>query len=88
MPFQDAYVKQFLAEEELELIPVMDTELDLTAVDLVVAATPSNYDEAMNSFDTQAVESVIEKVREQNSDARVVVKSSIPVGFTQNMIKK
>ena len=81
-PIQDEYIEKYLAEKELDLTATLDAEAAYTDADFVVIAAPTNYDSKKNYFDTSAVESVIRQVIQCNPDAIMVIKSTIPVGFT------
>lgn len=81
-PIQDDYIEKYLAEKELSLTATLDAESAYREADLVIIAAPTNYDSQKNSFDTSAVESVIRLVMQCNPDAMMVIKSTIPVGFT------
>lgn len=81
-PIQDDYIEKYLAEKELDLTATLDAESAYKNADFVVIATPTNYDSKKNFFDTSAVESVIELVMKCNSNAIMVIKSTIPVGYT------
>ena len=81
-PIQDDYIEQFFAEKNLNLTATLDAETAYSDADFVVIAAPTNYDSKKNFFDTSAVEAVIEKVIKVNPDAIMVIKSTIPVGFT------
>ena len=81
-PIQDEYIEKYLAEKELNLTATLDGEGAYKNADFVVIAAPTNYDSKKNYFDTSAVESVIEQVISVNPDAMMVIKSTIPVGFT------
>ena len=83
-PIQDEYIEKYLSEKELNLRATLDAESAYKGADFVVIATPTNYDSQRNFFDTSAVESVIKVVKEVNPDAIMVVKSTIPVGFTES----
>ncbi len=87
-PIQDEYIEKYLAEKELDLTATLDAELAYTDADFVVIAAPTNYDSKKNFFDTSAVESVIQLVIKYNSDAVMVIKSTIPVGFTASVREK
>lgn len=87
-PIQDEYIEKYLAEKELDLFATLDAEYAYKDADFVVIATPTNYDEKKNFFDTSAVESVIELVSKTNPDAIMVIKSTIPVGFTETVREK
>ena len=81
-PIQDEYIEKYLAEKELDLVATLDAESAYKDADFVVIAAPTNYDSQKNFFDTSAVESVIRLVMQYNSNAIMVIKSTIPVGFT------
>lgn len=81
-PIQDEYIEKYLAEKELDLTATLDAELAYRNADFVVIATPTNYDSKKNFFDTSAVEAVIKLVIQYNPDAIMIIKSTIPVGFT------
>ncbi len=87
-PIQDDYIEKYLAEKELNLTATLDAEAAYTDADFVVIAAPTNYDSKKNFFDTSAVESVIELVINYNPDAVMVIKSTIPVGFTASVREK
>ena len=81
-PIQDEYIEKYLAEKELDLTATLDAEAAYRDADFVVIAAPTNYDSKKNYFDTSAVETVIRLVIQANPDAVMVIKSTIPVGFT------
>ena len=81
-PIQDEYIEKYLAEKELDLTATLDAEVAYKDADFVVIAAPTNYDSKKNYFDTSAVETVIQLVIKANPDAIMVIKSTIPVGFT------
>ena len=87
-PIQDDYIEKYLAEKELNLTATLDAEAAYKDADYVVIAAPTNYDSKKNFFDTSAVESVIELVIKYNSDAIMVIKSTIPVGYTASVREK
>ncbi len=87
-PIQDEYIEQYLAEKDLDLTATLDAEAAYKDADFVVIATPTNYDSRKNFFDTSAVEAVIKLVMQYNPNAIMVIKSTIPVGFTANVRKK
>ena len=87
-PIQDDYIEKYLAEKELDLTATLDAKSAYQDADFVVIAAPTNYDSQKNFFDTSAVESVIELVLECNPDAIMVIKSTIPVGFTASVREK
>ena len=84
-PIQDDYIEKYLAEKELDLTATMDGEAAYKDADFVVIAAPTNYDPQKNFFDTRHVEEVIDLVLKVNPDAVMVVKSTIPVGYTRNL---
>ena len=87
-PIQDEYIEKYLKEKELNLTATLDAESAYKDADFVVIATPTNYDSKKNFFDTSAVETVIKLVIEYNPDAIMVIKSTIPVGYTASIRKK
>ena len=87
-PIQDDYIEKYLAEKELDLTATLDGEEAYKNADFVVIAAPTNYDSRKNYFDTSAVEAVIELVLKVNPDAIMVIKSTIPVGYTDSVRKK
>lgn len=87
-PIQDDYIEKYLAEKELNLKATTDGAEAYRDADFVVIATPTNYDPVRNYFDTSHVEEVIELVKEVNPDAIMVIKSTIPVGYSENIRKK
>ena len=87
-PIQDEYIEKYLAEKELNLTATLDAEAAYKNADFVVIAAPTNYDSKKNFFDTSAVESVIELVIKYNPDAVMVIKSTIPVGYTASVRDK
>ena len=87
-PIQDEYIEKYLAEKELNLTATLDGDTAYSDADFVVIAAPTNYDSKKNYFDTSAVESVIEQVINVNPDAMMVIKSTIPVGFTAMVREK
>lgn len=84
-PIQDEYIEKYLAEKELDLTATLDAKEAYTDADFVVIAAPTNYDSKKNFFDTSAVEAVIKLVIEHNPDAIMIIKSTIPVGFTASV---
>ena len=84
-PIQDDYIEKYLAEKELDLTATLDGEAAYKDADFVVIAAPTNYDPQKNFFDTRHVEEVIDLVLKVNSDAVMVIKSTIPVGYTRNL---
>ncbi len=87
-PIQDEYIEKYLAEKELDLTATLDGASAYKNADYVVIAAPTNYDSKKNFFDTSAVEAVIELVIENNPDAIMVIKSTIPVGYTAHVREK
>jgi UDPglucose 6-dehydrogenase len=84
-PLEDAEIKQYLAEKELKLRATLDAEAAYAQADFIVVATPTNYDPDINFFDTSAVESVIDLAGKINPEAVLIIKSTVPVGFTERM---
>ena len=87
-PIQDKEIEEYLAEKELDLTATLDAESAYRDADFVVIAAPTNYDSRKNFFDTSAVENVIETVMRVNPDAVMIIKSTIPVGYTQSIREK
>lgn len=87
-PIQDEYIEKYLAEKELDLVATIDAESAYSDADFVVIAAPTNYDSKKNFFDTSAVEKVIELVMKYNPNAIMVIKSTIPVGYTKSIREK
>ena len=87
-PIQDEYIEKYFKEKELNLTATLDWESGYKSADYVVIATPTNYDSVRNFFDTSAVEDVIGKVMQVNPTAIMVIKSTIPVGYTESVRKK
>ena len=87
-PIQDAYIEKYLAERELDLTATLDGEAAYRDAEFVIIAAPTNYDSKKNFFDTSAVESVIRLVMACNPDAIMVIKSTIPVGYTESIREK
>lgn len=87
-PIQDDYIEKYLAEKDLNLTATLDAKVAYKDADFVVIAAPTNYDSKKNFFDTSAVENVIELVIEYNPDAVMVIKSTIPVGYTASIREK
>lgn len=87
-PIQDEYIERYLAEKDLDLTATLDGEKAYKNADFVVIAAPTNYDSKKNFFDCSAVESVIELVLKVNPEAMMVIKSTIPVGYTKSIRKK
>lgn len=86
-PIQDEYIENFFREKELSLVATLDAEEAYKKADFVIIATPTNYDSTKNFFDTSSVESVIKQVISFNKEAIIVIKSTVPVGFTDNISK-
>ena len=84
-PIQDDYIEKYLAEKELNLTATLDAEAAYTDADFVVIAAPTNYDSKTQHFDTSAVEAVIQLVMKYNPNAIMVIKSAIPVGYTESV---
>ncbi len=87
-PIQDEYIEKYLAEKELDLTATLDAEEAYSDADFVVIAAPTNYDSKKNFFDTSAVEAVIDLVMKYNPNAIMVIKSTIPVGYTKSVREK
>ena len=86
-PIQDEYIEKYLAEKELNLRATLDAKEAYSNADFVVIAAPTNYDSKKNFFDTSAVETVIQLVKQYNPEAIMVIKSTIPVGYTEGIRK-
>ena len=87
-PIQDEYIEKFFAEKNLNLVATLDAEEAYKAADFVIVATPTNYDSVKDFFDTSSVESVIKQAMACNKEAIIVIKSTIPVGFTESISEK
>lgn len=87
-PIQDEYIEKYLAEKELDLTSTLDGKTAYENADFVIIATPTNYDSQKNHFDTSAVESVIDLVLSVNSHAIIIIKSTVPVGYTESIREK
>ncbi len=87
-PIQDDYIEKYLAEKALDLTATMDAEAAYKDADFVIIATPTNYDSKKNFFDTSSVEAVIKLVMQYNPNAIMVIKSTIPVGYTKSVREK
>lgn len=87
-PIQDEYIEKYLSEKELDLTATLDSKKAYSDADFVIIAVPTNYDSKKNYFDTSAVEKVIDLVMKYNSDAIMVIKSTIPVGYTAGIRNK
>lgn len=87
-PIQDDYIEKYLAEKDLNLVATLDTEKAYKDAEFVIIAAPTNYDSKKNFFDTSAVETVIKLVMQYNPNAIMVIKSTIPVGYTKSIREK
>ena len=87
-PIQDEYIEKYFREKKLNLEATLDAKSAYKDADFIVIATPTNYDSKTQHFDTSAVENVIELVMKYNPDAIMVIKSTIPVGYTESIRKK
>lgn len=87
-PIQDDYIEKYLAEKELDLTATLDGASAYKDAEYVIISAPTNYDSASHHFDTSAVEAVIELVMKNNPSAWMIIKSTIPVGYTESMRKK
>ncbi len=87
-PIQDDYIEKYLAEKDLNLVATLDAEKAYCDAEFVVIAAPTNYDSQKNYFDTSSVETVIETVMKYNKKAYMVIKSTVPVGYTKNIREK
>ena len=87
-PIRDEYIEKYLTEKQLNLTATLDAENAYKDAELIIIATPTNYDPKKNYFDTSAVEKVIETVVSYNTDAYMIIKSTIPVGYTEQIRKK
>ena len=87
-PIQDEYIEKYFAEKELNLVATLDAEAAYRDADFIIIAAPTNYDSQKNFFDTSAVESVIDKVLECGSEATMVIKSTVPVGYCRSLYVK
>lgn len=87
-PIQDEYIEKYLAEKNLDLTATLDAEMAYSVADFVVIAAPTNYDSTTQHFDTSAVETVINLVMQYNPNAIMVIKSTIPVGYTESIREK
>lgn len=87
-PIQDEYIEKYLAEKNLDLTATLDAKEAYSDADFVVIAAPTNYDSTTQHFDTSAVETVIKLVMEYNPNAIMVIKSTIPVGYTASVREK
>lgn len=87
-PIRDEYIEKYLAEKDLDMTATLDAEMAYSAADFVIIAAPTNYDSSTQHFDTSAVEDVIDLVMKYNPDAIMVIKSTIPVGYTKSIREK
>ncbi len=87
-PIQDEYIEKYFAEKELDITATLDPEMAYKDADFVVIAAPTNYDSELNFFDTSAVEDVIQSVMQYNPDVVMVIRSTVPVGFTEQVRRK
>ena len=87
-PIQDEYIEKYFKEKELNLLATLDTKLAYSYADFVVVAAPTNYDTQKNFFDTSAIEDVVTEVIKYNPDAVIIIKSTIPVGYTESIRSK
>ena len=87
-PIKDAEIEKFLKEKELNLRATLDYEDAFKGASYIIISTPTNYDDVTNRFDTSSVEDIIEKVLKVNKDATIIIKSTIPVGYTESVRKK
>lgn len=87
-PIKDEYIEKYLAEKDLDLTATLDAEMGYSSADFVVIAAPTNYDSSTQHFDTSAVENVIDLVIKYNPEAIMVIKSTIPVGYTKSIREK
>ena len=87
-PIKDAEIEKFLKEKELNLRATLDYEDAFKGASYIIVSTPTNYDDVTNRFDTSSVEDIIEKVLKVNKDATIIIKSTIPVGYTESVRKK
>ena len=87
-PIQDEYIEKYFKEKDLNLLATLDTKLAYSGADFVVVAAPTNYDTQKNFFDTSAIEAVVTEVIKYNPDAIIIIKSTIPVGYTESIRSK
>ena len=87
-PIKDEYIEKFFKEKDLNLKATLDYKEALTGAKFVIISTPTNYDDEKNFFDTSSVEDIIEKVVSMNLNTTMIIKSTIPVGFTEKMKDK
>ena len=84
-PIKDDYIEKYLLEKQLDLLATTNAEESYKIADIVIIATPTNYDSTKNFFDTSVVESVIHKVIQMNNNAKIIIKSTVPVGYTMQV---
>ena len=87
-PIKDEYIEKYLADKKLTVFATLDGDAAYSDADFVIVAAPTNYDSKKNFFDTSAVEAVIQQVMAVNADAVIVIKSTVPVGFTKQIREK
>ncbi len=87
-PIQDAYLEKYLTEEKLDLNATLDAESAYKIADIIIIAVPTNYNMDLNYFDTSAIEKTLDIVNKVNSHALIVIKSTVPIGYTKNIAKK
>ena len=87
-PIQDEYIEKYFSQKQLDLVATLDAQAAYEGADYVVVAAPTNYDPKRNFFDTSAVEAVIRQVMQYNPDALIVIKSTVPVGYTESVREK
>ena len=87
-PIKDEYIEEYLKKRNLNLHATLDYKEAFTGAEFIIISTPTNYDDVQNHFDTSSVEDIIQKVKSMNIDTTMVVKSTIPVGFTKAMKEK
>jgi len=87
-PIVDKEIEDFLANKKLNLTAILDKKEAYTGSDVIIIATPTNYDEKLNNFDTSSVEDALDSIKEYNKDAIIVIKSTVPVGYTEQINKK
>ena len=87
-PIRDEYIEKYFKEKELNLKATLDYKESFDGAKFIIISTPTNYDDEKNYFDTSTVEDIIQKVKNMNIDATMVVKSTIPVGFIKSMKEK
>ena len=84
-PIRDSWLEKYLAEKELSLRVVLPEQMDYARTDLAVIATPTDYDPASGTFDTRSIEETVQQIRKQNPQACVVIKSTVPIGYTAKL---